>query len=303
MGVKLSLEPKDGRLGALEACSGLTALVLGCSQLQQPSSSLSVLSKLGSLQHLGLVSLTDNSTDECGVPSALALPTGLLPSLKQLSRLWIVDVVSSDQHLQELSCLAALQELGWASQGSSITSTGLQALTCLQAKLTQLELCMEGSIISIITVPALAQLTGLLHLVLVCSELQPGVLSAITWLQHLELVLHSEDWPHSCQMDQPAVLAWLAQLPNLRHLQLGTLPQAQCLTTAASAAASSALVANSQLEFLGVTFDSVPAGAWQHVFTAGRQLPRLHPLKLTACTCTPEREAFTTSELQLAAAA
>jgi hypothetical protein len=49
------------------------------------------------------------------------------------------------------------------------------------------------------------------------------------------------------------------------------------------AAAYSALTASSKLVVLVLTRSRLPAGAWQHVFSAGKQLPHLREFKISWC--------------------
>ena len=80
----------------------------------------------------------------------------------------------------------------------------------------------------------------------------------------------------------------LSELPKLQ--QLTCLILARCLYVSEGgtpAAAYSALTASSKLRHLDVSEGSFPAGVWQHVFPAGRQLPHLRELDLSEVTGCP----------------
>lgn len=116
---------------------------------------------------------------------------------------------------------------------------------------------------------------------LTCLQLRSGVeldiLAGKTLLQHLDL--------GGCSVAGGA--AGAAQL--LCELQL--LQQLTCLQLAGTlaavedgvphAAAYSALTASSKLQRLDISSNTLPAGAWQHVFPAGRRLPHLETLLIS----------------------
>jgi hypothetical protein len=101
--------------------------------------------------------------------------------------------------------------------------------------------------------------------------LEPGALAGKTQLQRLQVKY----------MHPKLTGAQLAQL--LSHLQplqqLTNLNLAHSLTAdeqdSPPAAAYAALTASSKLQHLDLTCCTLQAGAWQHMFPAGRQLPQL----------------------------
>lgn len=76
--------------------------------------------------------------------------------------------------------------------------------------------------------------------------------------------------------DAAALLVLLPALQQLQHLRLRFL---QCQWPAVSVAYS-ALAAGSKLQHLELSGCQLPAGAWQYVFSAARQLPQLTSLLL-----------------------
>jgi hypothetical protein len=60
----------------------------------------------------------------------------------------------------------------------------------------------------------------------------------------------------------------------------------------ASATAFSALTASSKLQHLNIADCMLPAGVWQHVFPAGRRLPRLHTLLMECFVHRPSSPAI-----------
>ena len=103
-------------------------------------------------------------------------------------------------------------------------------------------------------------------------EVEPGVLTGKTKLQHLQLVecvLLGRD-------GEAQLLSRLQPLQQLTHLSLR-----ETLRSGDSSPASySALTASSKLEDLDISWCKLPDGVWQHVFPAGRQLPQLRWLNL-----------------------
>ena len=68
-----------------------------------------------------------------------------------------------------------------------------------------------------------------------------------------------------------------------------------------SAADFSALTASSKLQHLSLSRCWLPAGVWQHMFPAGRQLPQLRSLKITYVRERPSRDTATAEKvLQMA---
>jgi hypothetical protein len=70
-------------------------------------------------------------------------------------------------------------------------------------------------------------------------------------------------------------------LSHLQHIQQLTCLSLDCtLKAIAPAADYSALTASSNLRLLDIRDCTLPAGAWQHVFPSGRQLPQLRVLAI-----------------------
>jgi hypothetical protein len=75
------------------------------------------------------------------------------------------------------------------------------------------------------------------------------------------------------------LLSQLQQLTQLEHLDLTNSLNGDVSNP--PAADFSALTASSKLQHLSLTHTMLPEGVWQHVFPAGRQLPRLQSLDLS----------------------
>mgnify|MGYP001807140883 CR=1 FL=1 len=109
-----------------------------------------------------------------------------------------------------------------------------------------------------------------------CSDpCTTGVLADKTELQHLRLGVRN----------LPGGAASAAQLlSELQHLQQLTFLDLQNSMRAAignpPASAFSALTASSRLQYLSISTCTLPAGIWQHMFPAGRQLPDLLELDI-----------------------
>jgi hypothetical protein len=209
----------------------------------------------------------------------LAAALSLLPGLEQLSACWLRSkrFHFPTEVLQQLPQLTSLKLAGFRLQSrpgqANCDLTPLQSLT----RLVELDL----SFVSKVTVAAgaLSSLCCLTCLRLsVSNDVEPGVLAGKTRLQHLQL--------ESCSIAGGAV--GVAQLlSQLQHLQqLTHLTLACSLVTVDEdnppAAAYSALTASSTLQRLDVCGCTMPVGVWQHIFPAGRQLPRLQSLNVSS---------------------
>jgi hypothetical protein len=110
--------------------------------------------------------------------------------------------------------------------------------------------------------------------------LEAGVLLGKTRLQRLQLANY--------RMSDGAagVAQLLLQLQHLQQLTVLRMEQQQDVPWQgqqpqpdfAPAAAYSALTASSNLQHLKINIETLPAGAWQHVFPAGERLPRMRNL-------------------------
>jgi hypothetical protein len=178
---------------------------------------------------------------------------------------------SALQQLQHLTCL----ELGCVDiLGADKASPALQALTWL------VELQLDGWQGVVITSSMLSGMQYLTRLQLsggfIGMELAPGALASKTQLQHLCL--------HGCEVlggaaGEAQLLSHLQPMQQLTHLDLfDSLDEVEESNPPASAYA--ALTASSKLQNLDISQCTLPAGVWQHVFPAGRQLPNLQSLNL-----------------------
>ena len=118
----------------------------------------------------------------------------------------------------------------------------------------------------------------LTRIVLADFAWEPAILGGKIKLQHLKV---SNSWETiiwgtwATQM-----LSHLQHLKQLTHLDL-PVPLKDVGVGDPPAAAYSALTASNKLHFLGIYGWSLPAGAWQHMFDAGRQLPHLTLLDIS----------------------
>jgi hypothetical protein len=180
--------------------------------------------------------------------------------------------------LQQLQLLTYL-ELGFINlKGPGKASLTLQPLHVL-TRLLDLRLCAssEGDSAHTLTASMLQGASQLTRLDLHGYSVEPGAVAGKVMLQHLSL--------RDCELSGGAagvtqLLSHMQSLQQLTHLGLyNSLPGSQGGTP--PAAAYSALTASSNLQHLDIGWCTLPAGAWQHLFTAGRQLPRLQTLLVT----------------------
>jgi hypothetical protein len=141
--------------------------------------------------------------------------------------------------------------------------------------LTQLvDLRLENVEDGNITASMLSGMLLLTRLDLSCGvTLEPYALAGKTRLQHLYSDLDCQD-----AEDLEQLLSHLQHMQQLTHLYLDNMwvvtddiPPAE---------AYSALTASSKLRYLDISAFGLPAGAWQHVFPAGRWLPHLRSLSI-----------------------
>jgi hypothetical protein len=194
-------------------------------------------------------------------------------ALQQLSRLTGLSSLSvglscSANSLQARAAVAAaLQHL------HSLTALALLGLPLSQGLFSDSELgrtCFSG----------LTQLRSLqLHNTVMRVVVDPGLLTALTDLQHLDISGYCTG-----QAEALELLAWLQQLQQLTYLCLeGTLE----LDPPAPASAYAALTASSNLQHLDLSNcilqsrnSSSVANPWQQVFAPGKLLPQLTSLQL-----------------------
>jgi hypothetical protein len=207
----------------------------------------------------------------------LAAALSLLPGLQHLSisiGFRVMDALSTDVllgllHLTRLDLLCAV-EAGIGQPGPALQP--LQSLTRLVA--LRLSLTHTAAIHH-------SMVTGMHHLsrlhLAVYAEPKPGALATLTQLQHLSLALvgnlvRTATW--ATQL--------LSELPHLQQLtHLGLRKSIDVIDSNVPAAAFTALTASSKLQHLDISWCRLPAGVWQHVFPAGRQLPHLQALNVS----------------------
>jgi hypothetical protein len=81
----------------------------------------------------------------------------------------------------------------------------------------------------------------------------------------------------------PTVRRLLSYLQEMQQLTSLTMGQSLSRPDAAPAAAYAALAASSNLRQLDIRHSALPAGAWEHMFPAGRPLPQLQGLIVSPC--------------------
>jgi hypothetical protein len=159
---------------------------------------------------------------------------------------------------------AEVQLIGPDEAGPGLQS--LQTLTCL------VDLRLEDVRNDNITASMLSGMRFLTHLDLSRQvQLEPSALAGKTRLQHLYLDLDCEDAEDVAQL-----LSNLQHMQQLTHLYM----QQGMFVGTVMGEAYSALTASSKLRYLDLSGFGLPAGAWQHVFPAGRQLPHLWSLNM-----------------------
>jgi hypothetical protein len=179
------------------------------------------------------------------------------------------------RRLLSVSLLQSLQQLTYLelSSGMFLSAEGV-ALGPMQA-LTRLIDLRLGCCMALNSARATASmLSGSQHLTRldVSGLIEPGLLVGKTQLQHLGLPSLSISGGAA---GEAQLLSYLQQLTHidlsdsLREATHSNLP----------AAAYSALTASSKLQYLGIRGCVLPAGVWQHLFAAGRQLPHLTSLQ------------------------
>jgi hypothetical protein len=202
------------------------------------------------------------------------------------------------QQQQQQHQLTYLELAGIRLQGPDEDSPALQPLQALTA-LVDLRLHALLVLDPWITVDMLSGMSGLTCIDLAGGTdveayedeagdmvLEPGVLAGKTQLQHLRLAC--------CKVlggtaGVAQLLSHIQPLQQLTHLDLaGSLGQVPGEGTP-PASTHAALTASSKLHHLGISECSLPAGVWQHMFPAGRQLP--HLTSLDACCALPPASA------------
>jgi hypothetical protein len=186
--------------------------------------------------------------------AAYTLPTDTLQSLQQLTYLELrtVELQALDdlQHIQGITRLQDLR-LGLIGDHTIQASmlSGSEKLTCLEL--------LRGP-------PGRG------------CRIWPGVVSKAPQVQHLALV--------DCSIANGAagVEQLMAHLQHVQQLTYLNLRGSLWNCAPVPAAAYSSLTANSKLQHLDISDCVLAAGAWQHVFPPGRQLPALRELHIAA---------------------
>jgi hypothetical protein len=229
--------------------------------------------------------------NEQGLIAALAL----LPGLEHLSIMYSDDSTAGIMCIPLCEVLPGLQQLtyleldfiefavgtdcGTGAEGhdaapvSHPASVQLQHLSTLtrpaDLRLQRIECRFTASMLSGVQTLTRLQLAGPS-----CASFDPAVLAGKTLLQHLELQFQA-------LLDRAPGAQLLAQLQLQHELTCLILRDSCKPQSMPQAAAFAALTASSKLQHLDVSGCSLPTGVWQHVFPAGRQLPRLRVLSIT----------------------
>ena len=263
--LRLQLQPGNGFQGVLGAAAGLTAL----KQLRFKS-----------------CHIIDEGWSSGRVAALPQLPTGL-------GHLSLSCIYSNHRCatffttvLQPLQQLTYLEIAGMDLHGADKSSPVLQPLQAL-IRLADLRVDVRHYQWSIkmysmfterrdhsVTAGMLAGMNLLTHLELQECSVEPGVLAGKTLLQQL--------WLGSCDLIGGAagvaqLLSHMQHMQHLTHLDVGSSFKA-ATDSKSSAAAYSALTASSKLQHLNLDDCQLPAGVWQHMFPAGKQLPHLRYL-------------------------
>ena len=254
--MKLQLQPGRGYQGVLGAAAVPPLKRLrftDCRLLDGGAGLAAALSLLPGLEYLSLKTSHENSDRDI-----LQMPMGVgLPWMQQLTYLELAEVylrpyADGVVGLQPGPPLTRLVDLRLLELQGSYKLTARMLSGAQQ--LTRLELSAGDSLVPL-EPAALAGKTLLQHLVLISGDLCDDERGATQLMDHLQ------------------------HLQQLTLLSLGrTLHAAQ---TCPEVAAYSALTASSKLQHLGLTRCCLPAGVWQHMFPAGRQLPHLRVLDVS----------------------
>ena len=247
----LQMQPGSDFQGLVRAGLPLKQLrVLDCQLLDGMEGLAAALAMLPGLEHLSIAFTAILAGDAEG---GRRLPTYWLSGLQQLTylELALVNVQGPDQ--------------------------GQPALQPLQALIRLVDLRLDAR-----AVVSSSMLSGMKHLTRLeavrGANLEPAALAAQTQLQHLYFSVFR--LPVAAQL-----------LPQLQHLQQLTHLRCWCEMIDGGtppAAAFAPLTASSKLQHLDLSVCKLPAGVWQHVFPAGRQLPHLTSLCLPFVTETSD---------------
>jgi hypothetical protein len=263
--VELPLVVSSSQTASLAALTRLTDLQLGMfSSSSTPAVIRWVTRQIRSLTALRILDLDFTSFGQVERSSG-ALDATLAAAVGQLVQLTSL-TLGSNLHgtaLAAASSLSELQRLQLIGVGSSEHPI---AARDLPSSLTHLKLlgctCASGSW----QLPALQDLN--------IWDVAGFDAAALAGLQQLSsLTLGGED---CTPLDMESFLAQLPKLQQLQHLELHDVQDE------ASAASYGALTSSSQLTALRMIDCSIPYGAAQHMFAAGRQLQQLQHLEVNA---------------------
>jgi hypothetical protein len=255
----LQLQPGEGYQGVLGAAAvpSLKKLQLKrCTLLDGEEGLAAALALLPGLEHLSIISSLDSKGFRILTPL-----DAVIPGLQRLTYLELdrqdlsacnddeLDVVgardATDAVLQHLIALTRLVDL-WLTPGvCSMTASMLSGTQ----HLTRLDLTGQ-------------------------AVYEPAALAGKTKLQHLNICLRPGGAAGTAQL-----LCVLRELQQLTCLIL--FDDLHYMEVSTPAAAYSALTASSKLQVLDVSYYGLPAGVWQHVFPASRQLQHMRSLSLT----------------------
>jgi hypothetical protein len=254
----LQLQPGNGAQGVLSAAAAVAALkqlrLDDCKVLDENAAealAAALLQLPVGLEHLSICDVHMMPVADGGPGEFVQLSAGVLQPLQALT------------HLE----LCYVEILGPGTDGHALQS--LEALT----RLVELRLgCWEA-----VTTNMLSGMQHLTYLELSNEmRVEPDALAGKTQLQHLCLS-QCEIVGGAAGMAQ--LLSCLQPLQQLTHLNVGySLTAFEESNPPASACA--ALTASSKLQHLDITSCRLPAGAWQHIFPAGKQLPQLQSLNV-----------------------
>jgi hypothetical protein len=249
-------------------------------QLQPGGGLHGVLGAAASVAALKQLRLKDCIVVDSGASKGLAAALSQLPCLEHLCLNDVRVKPGAGPYIEPLKLLTAvflrLQQLTHLElaripvQGSEEATAALQPLQAL-TRLVDLRLEQIGDFS--ITPSMLSGTQKLTRLQVKLGKLQPGALAGNTQLQHLQVTL--------CSLSgkAEALLSHLQPLQQLTNLCLSY--SCQFRADGPPAAACAALTASSRLQQLDLSGCQLPAGAWQHLFPAGRQLPQLQSLDVS----------------------
>jgi hypothetical protein len=277
-------------LGSAASIAALTQLRLtDCDLLDELSSgALAALSVLPfGLQHLSIRRIFHKG---CSVRAPF--PAGVLPRLQQLTYLELAGMHLLDPPMAKALGLPPVfffgtegegqEGEGEAGEGEGEEVGALQPLQAL-TRLVELRLDVlqydrgEDSSHCRITSSILPSSRQLKRLVLSGRvQLEPDALAGRTQLQLLDLDLTHTIFGAAAEAAQ--LLSHIQPMQELTHLHLGNLWAVR--EGSPPAAAYSALIASSKLQYLDISECRLPEGVLPHLFPAGRQLPNLQSLNI-----------------------